>query len=376
MKVIDYCFVYFNGRKDKLKSSDIRPRDFFYGYHHATSLGYRTKILEFGNKEPSNRVLRFLLHKIQIIILKLFKFQYDFVGIIKPNNWKLLKSSENIILSNQRIGHSLLPFLWYVRLFKKQNNITVISMGLFNISSKYNLIIKIHNLLHKTMIKNINKMVFIGHPEYLQAKDVFKSLSNKFEYIPFGIDKDFWKKNNDQETTLDEYILFIGNDSNRDFDFLINLTNELSHKKFVVVSERVKESDFIGTNVEVLNGSWNKDILSDEYLKSLYINAKITIVPLKDGLQPSGQSVTLQSMATETPVIITKTNGFWSQEDFSHKENIYFAENNDIRTWKAAIDLLIKNKDLYQSISNNSRKLIETKYNTDVFNSLLIGKYK
>ena len=226
------------------------------------------------------------------------------------------------------------------------------------------------------MIKNINKMVFIGHPEYLQAKDVFKSLSNKFEYIPFGIDKDFWKKNNDQETTLDEYILFIGNDSNRDFDFLINLTNELSHKKFVVVSERVKESDFIGTNVEVLNGSWNKDILSDEYLKSLYINAKITIVPLKDGLQPSGQSVTLQSMATETPVIITKTNGFWSQEDFSHKENIYFAENNDIRTWKTAIDLLIKNKDLYQSISNNSRKLIETKYNTDVFNSLLIGKYK
>ena len=374
MKITDYCFVYFNGRAEKLKGKDIRPRDFFYGYHYATSIGYITEILEFGNKEPGNKILSKILLKIQQLILKAFKFQYDFVGIIKPNNWKLLKNSKNIILSNQRIAHSLLPFLLYVKLFKKSNTITVIAMGLFNSSSKNLLIIKIHNFLHKIMLKNISRMVFIGQPEYLYATQVFTRYSKKFQYIPFGVDKDFWKKKNTQDPSSDDYILFIGNDTNRDFDFLVSLANKLQNKKFIVVTEKLEKSEFKGTNVKLLNGSWNKDLLTDEYLRNLYDNAKITIVPLKEGLQPSGQSVTLQSMATETPVIITKTSGFWSQDDFIHKENIYFTHSNDLEVWKKAIDSLYEDKDMYQSISSNSRNLIDRKYNSDYFNSLLIGK--
>ena len=374
MKITDYCFVYFNGRAEKLKSKDIRPRDFFYGYHYASSIGYVTEILEFGNKEPANKTLSKLLFTIQQLVLKAFKFQYDFVGIIKPNNWNLLKNSKNIVLSNQRIAHSLLPFLIYVSLFKKSNNITVITMGLFNSSSKNSTIIKIHNFLHKIMLKNINRMVFIGQPEYFHANRVFKRYSKKFQYIPFGVDKDFWKKMNTQNQALDDYILFIGNDTNRDFNFLISLTNELQDKNFVVVTEKLNKSDFNSNNVKILNGSWNKDLLTDEYLRNLYDNAKITIVPLKEGLQPSGQSVTLQSMAIETPVIITKTSGFWSEDDFKHKENIYFVKSNDIDTWKEAIESLYVDNDMYQNIASNSRQLIEKKYNSDNFNSLLIDK--
>ena len=217
-------------------------------------------------------------------------------------------------------------------------------------------------------------MVFIGQPEYLYATQVFTRYSKKFQYIPFGVYKDFWKKKNTQDPSSDDYILFIGNDTNRDFDFLVSLANKLQNKKFIVVTEKLEESEFKGTNVKLLNGSWNKDLLTDEYLRNLYDNAKITIVPLKEGLQPSGQSVTLQSMATETPVIITKTRGFWSQDDFIHKENIYFTHSNDLEVWKNAIDSLYEDKDMYQSISSNSRNLIERKYNSDYFNSLLIGK--
>jgi glycosyltransferase involved in cell wall biosynthesis len=224
------------------------------------------------------------------------------------------------------------------------------------------------------MLKNISRMVFIGQPEYLYATQVFTKYSKKFQYIPFGVDKDFWKKKNTQDPSSDDYILFIGNDTNRDFDFLVSLANKLQNKKFIVVTEKLEESEFKGTNVKLLNGSWNKDLLTDEYLRNLYDNAKITIVPLKEGLQPSGQSVTLQSMATETPVIITKTVGFWSQDDFIHKENIYFTHSNDLEVWENAIDSLYEDKDMYQSISSNSRNLIERKYNSDYFNSLLIGK--
>ena len=52
----------------------------------------------------------------------------------------------------------------------------------------------------------------------------------------------------------------------------------------------------------------------------MYENSKLTIVPLKNSIQPSGQSVSLQSMSMNTPVIITKTDGFWDSKYFRHKK--------------------------------------------------------
>ena len=76
-------------------------------------------------------------------------------------------------------------------------------------------------------------------------------------------------------------ILFIGNDSNRDFDFLEKLVNQLSNKKFIVVSEHTDGRFKNLENVEILKGSWNKNILDDESIKNLYSQSKLTIIPLK-----------------------------------------------------------------------------------------------
>ena len=43
---------------------------------------------------------------------------------------------------------------------------------------------------------------------------------------------------------------------------------------------------------------------------------------MKDSLQPSGQSVTLQSMSLGIPVLISKTVGFWDFSKFRDEENI------------------------------------------------------
>ena len=57
------------------------------------------------------------------------------------------------------------------------------------------------------------------------------------------------------------------------------------------------------------------------FLKDLYHNNRLTILPIKNTYQPSGQSVTLQSMAVGTPVLITKTEGFWDKNNFIDKKN-------------------------------------------------------
>ena len=51
------------------------------------------------------------------------------------------------------------------------------------------------------------------------------------------------------------------------------------------------------SNSKLIKGSWGEPGVSDLELRDLYRNAKVTIVPLKNSLQPSGQSVTLQSMS-------------------------------------------------------------------------------
>ena len=99
----------------------------------------------------------------------------------------------------------------------------------------------------------------------------------------------------------------------------------------------------------------------------------MTIVPLKETLQPSGQSVALQSMSTETPVIITKTRGFWKEDDFEHLKNIYFVKNNNLNEWGDAINFIFENKELVNNITKNGRKLVSSKYSSKSFNNKLFN---
>ena len=251
MEKYDYCFIYFNGRINKLSDNTERADEFYYGYHHISSRGFKVKILESANEEPVNYFLHKFFRLIQYIILKLFKFQYDFAGIIKPSNWKVLKNSKNIILTNNRIAHSILPFLVFSKFYKNKPKFTVIAMGIFNISSDKKYILKIHYILHKLMIRNIDNLVFIGEPEYNFAIKKYPEFKNKIQFIPFGIDTGFWikQKNNFKKNG---YLLFIGNDSKRDFDFLKILINKYENIEFVIVTENSNFQNIRNSNVTVL----------------------------------------------------------------------------------------------------------------------------
>ena len=99
----------------------------------------------------------------------------------------------------------------------------------------------------------------------------------------------------------------------------------------------------------------------------MYKNAKFTIIPLKESLQPSGQSVCLQSMAVGTPVIITKTVGFWDPDRFESNENILFLQSNNTEDWNRIIkNLYSSNQDL-EKISKNSQKTIKDFYDEKFF---------
>ena len=164
-----------------------------------------------------------------------------------------------------------------------------------------------------------------------------------------------------------DYILFIGNDGNRDFNKLIDISNNLSNIKIKIVTNQNISQKIKNNNTEVIYGDWNSSALTDLELKNLYENAVLTFLPLKETFQPSGQSVTLQSMSLGVPVMITKTKGFWDLENFKHKENIYFVESNNTEDWSKHIYSVISNSELLENLSRNSIDTVNRLYNQEMF---------
>ena len=116
--------------------------------------------------------------------------------------------------------------------------------------------------------------------------------------------------------------------------------------------------------------------MSDTELKNLYQKSRITIIPLVESLQPSGQSVALQSMSVGTPVFISKTRGFWDSNKFSNMKNIILVENNDLDNWVNTIDLLYKNENTLLNIAEEAKKNVKEGFDITIFNknlSKLIG---
>jgi hypothetical protein len=96
--------------------------------------------------------------------------------------------------------------------------------------------------------------------------------------------------------------LFIGNDQNRDFELLRKIANSLPEKNFLFVTN----SEFLNlpSNVKCLKEAGGTELISDSEIKNLYMSSWLSIIPLKESLQPSGQSVALQSMSMHIPVMI------------------------------------------------------------------------
>ena len=66
------------------------------------------------------------------------------------------------------------------------------------------------------MFKVVDNFIFLSKGEFNQANMSFKRYENKFYFVPFCIDSNFWKE--DKNISRNN-ILFIGNDGRREYDF-------------------------------------------------------------------------------------------------------------------------------------------------------------
>ena len=79
----------------------------------------------------------------------------------------------------------------------------------------------------------------------------------------------------------------------------------------------------------------------------------------------------MQSMATGTPVVISKTSGFWDFENFRNQENIFFTEENSVESWVEKINTIYDDYELIDKVAKNGQNLINEKFNLTEFSNFL-----
>ena len=358
MKSVTY--FYAGNRKDKVEGSTEEARELYYSYHSFYENNYKMEIVEFAQYETLvSRILYFY----DRILNKFFSIPSYSHKVCTYSNYKKIKKSDIVFLVNEGVAFSVLPMLFFIKKSDK-TQINIFSMGLFSKKPKtgFN---KLNLIYIKLLVSFVDNILFLGKGELNKAKKQVKN-KDKLKFIGFSVDTEFWTPSPNRKINKKQ-ILFVGNDSNKDALLVLKICELLPSYDFICISKlkvlKTKNLD----NLTVLDGEWNNSTISDKKLKKYYESSFITINPLFESYQPSGQSVSLQSMSLGTPVLISKTKGFWDYDSFIDNDNIFFIDSKDPNLWAKKILNLSSNQEIVKKVSQQGKKLIVDNYNLNNF---------
>jgi glycosyltransferase involved in cell wall biosynthesis len=150
--------------------------------------------------------------------------------------------------------------------------------------------------------------------------------------IGFGVDTGFWSPG--EVTRAEPFALAVGNDRLRDWETLVAAWRPEFPRLRIVTRLPLPP---LPANVERVAGSLDSPAVDNAGLRELYRTAACVVVPLRQTIQPSGQSVTLQAMACGAPVVLTRTDGLWDDRLAEDGALCRSVPPGDVRTLGAAI---------------------------------------
>jgi len=320
------AYIFHPGRLQRFEeaSSGNAASEFFYGALELRARGHDVSCYELGDfvgKATVDQLFLGLIYKAGLMPPKAFPLLFQQIMRLVP----VLQPYDIVIGTESGIAFALAA----TRLYKKwRGSLVGLHCGfLHHYQSKIN--IYLTSLLFAQMYSFL-----FGEMEKPLIQQRYKVLDEAVGVNLFGVDTKFWRPD-DQPNQNHHYVLAVGNDFQRDYNLLIEVAR-LINIRIKVITERNIPAD-IPSNVELIRGSYRNAGLSDRQLRELYQKALLTVIPLKSSLQPSGQSVALQSMACGTPVLITKTEGLWDHHYLKDMENIVFVYSNTLEEWAETI---------------------------------------
>lgn len=358
-------YIFTGNRKNNFQTGKIQSKEFYYGITELDINKFNLKIIEPIKRAKFKKIFLYVIDRFLNKFVNLPFYTAKFFNI---KNLKTFFRSDHIFVVNESAGCSVLPLVIITKIFRK-TKVYLFVMGLYSKKLKYPRLRFLHNFFLKSIYKRYDYLFFLGKGELEKAKKIHK-FNKKLVHFPFYIDTKFWSSDS-LDLSQNNQIIFIGNDGNRNVSLLFEIAKSLPSYNFLFVSQ-IKELKNVNLpNVRVVFGKWGSSDISDSVIKEYYENSKICIIPLKESTQPSGQSVTLQSLSIGVPVIISKTEGFWDHENFLDSKNITFCENK-LEMWVDKIEELYSDNNLLNNLSKNGRNVVLKNYNLDLLKKRLV----
>ena len=305
------AFVHHAGRMRRLSGVELgeSPTEFFYGAIELARRGVKVTQYEV-NSMTENRVVQT-------------------VGGLIPRHWTPVKTDAGLFDNVRRIldalndhdcvvataGNIAFALAGWGLTGALRKPLIGIQCGLLDYRHGW-----WRKWISKRLLLSMSTILF-GDAELLPMRRMFSIPKASIEVNQFGVDAEFWTPSTEQ--VAGEYVLAVGSDGRRDYETLCAAAFGFALPVKIVT--RIPLPEVLPSNVTVVKGSWHQPAVNDVELRELYRNAASVIVSLKETLQPSGQSVTLQAMSCGRPVILTKTMGLWKQDMLEHGRNVLLA---------------------------------------------------
>jgi len=169
--------------------------------------------------------------------------------------------------------------------------------------------------------------------------------------VPFGIDQEFFAS---VEPRDDGYVLAVGGDWSRDHELLVEAVRGTSIRT-KIFAPKLDVPD-LPSNVE-----WIPRVIDHVTYRDVLAGATLVVVPTIGTTYPGGQTVLLEAMASRKPVITTRSDAILDYIDDG--VDGLLVPRGDSAALRAAIERLLADAPLRDSLAAGARAAVETRYN-------------
>ncbi|WP_170310076.1 glycosyltransferase [Thalassospira povalilytica] len=356
MKQNKIGYLLKSGRSNRLVEG--MPTEFLYGYPQLKKFGYDINLIgeeELSLEAEPSKIWKVINH-----------ITYVMVGVPGWAFWRIfckrkVFDSFDVVFTTTNTFGICLSLLSRLRLIDCK--VVFLAMGLIDLGTPKRWV-SFYGWALKT-----TRVLALSNPD---ARNLSKTLARKVEYLPFGVDAQFWTpaKGNLQGG---DFVLSIGSDRHRDYKTLIAAWRSDFPTLKIVTKLPVQTSK---PNIEIISGDWHSQVISDAEIRDMYRNAKFVVLPIRNTFQPSGQSAALQAMACGKAVVITDFQGLWNRELMQDQKTCFLSgPPGDIAALQGAIAAALQNQEDVEKVGAESRCCIEINLNVNIMASCLMNEF-
>lgn len=335
------AFLTRSGRRARLKGGG--PKEFIYGFAELSARSRDVELIEendIGLSEEWPRPIEALANRVSAVA---GFHPRTLVALYRHRDW--LSRFSHVVATNHSLG---LACAFLHRLDPMRPRPLLLTMGLIEANPSQARVHWLRWLLKHALLATLSR----AEGEVLRRT---LGPSVAVEDFVFGVDLDFWRPS--EAAVPGDYVLSVGNDPKRDFDTLVEAWRPDFPLLRILTSRDVRNAK---PNVRVERGDWRTQAVTDADLRDQLQRALLVVVPVRETLQPSGQSACLQAMACGRPVVMTANCGLWDRPQIERHRACRLVPPGNAAALAGAVSELLADRREAEALGRRAREMVVT----------------